>query len=71
MGIAVIRGSQLLSGEVHTLQNGHRPHDVIGQARSVVLRYVSRFEPAIVAVERPLLIPTKWAVLVSVITEEL
>ncbi len=71
MGIAVIRGSRLLSGGVHTLRNGHRPHDVIGQARSVVLKYVARHEPAVVAIERPLLLPTKRAALVSVITEEL
>jgi len=71
LGIAVIRGSRLLSGGVHTLRNGHRPHDVIGQARSVVLRYIAKHTPAIVAIERPLLLPSKRAALVSVITEEL
>ncbi len=71
LGIAAIRGSRLLSGGVHTLRNGHRPHDVIGQARSVVLKYVAKYEPTVVAVERPLLFPSKRAALVSVITEEL
>lgn len=71
LGIAIIRASRLIAGGVHTLRNGHRPHDVIGQARSVVLKYVAKHEPTTVAVERPLLFPSKRAALVSVITEEL
>jgi Holliday junction resolvasome RuvABC endonuclease subunit len=71
MGLAVIRGSMLLRASVHTLRNGGHPHQVIGQARSVVLSYVTKHQPEIVAVERPLLVPTKRAALVSVIVEEL
>lgn len=71
LGVAVIRGRQLLGGGVHTLHNGHRPHDVIGQARKIVLSYVARFGPSVVAIEKPLLFPTKRAALVSVIAEEL
>lgn len=71
MGLAVIRGSTLLRASVHTLRNGDRPHDVIGQARTVVLSYVTKHRPEIVAVEKPLLVPTKRAALVSVIVEEL
>ena len=37
MGIAIICGRQLVSFGVHTLRNGHRPHDLIGQARRVGL----------------------------------
>ncbi len=71
LGMAVTDGQRFLGGGVHTLQNGHRPHDVIGQARKVVLSYVERFNPKIVAIEKPLLYPTKRAALVSVISEEL
>lgn len=71
LGVAVTDGERFLGGGVHTLRNGHRPHDVIGQARKVVLGYVSTFRPKIVAIERPLLFPTKRAALVSVISEEL
>lgn len=71
LGVAVTDGERFLGGGVHTLRNGHRPHDVIGQARKVVLGYVSTFRPKIVAIERPLLFPTKRAALVSVIAEEL
>jgi Holliday junction resolvasome RuvABC endonuclease subunit len=71
LGMAVTDGQNFLGGGVHTLHNGHRPHDVIGQARKVVLSYVVRFSPKVVAIERPLLFPTKRAALVSVIAEEL
>ncbi len=71
LGIAVIRGRRLLASGVHTLRNGHRPHDVVGQARAVVLRYIAEHAPGIIVVERPLLLPSKRAALVSVITEEL
>lgn len=71
MGIAVLRGSTLVAFGVKTLTNGSRPHDVIGQARRVVLGYVEDYAPDIVAIEKPLLVPTKRAALVSVIAQEL
>lgn len=71
MGVAVIRGTKLLAYGVKTLRNGHRPYDVIGLARQVVLGYVEDYQPAIVAIEQPLLLPTKRAALVSVIAQEL
>lgn len=71
MGIAVLRGSTLVASGVKTLRNGTRPHDVIGQARRVVLGYVEDYAPTIVGIEKPLLIPTKRAALVSVIAQEL
>jgi Holliday junction resolvasome RuvABC endonuclease subunit len=71
MGIAVIRGSTLVASGVKTLRNGSRPHDVIGQARRVVLEYVERYTPDVVGIEKPLLVPTKRAALVSVIAQEL
>jgi len=37
MGLVVLRGRELLYFGVHTLRNGTRPHDVIGQARRIVL----------------------------------
>lgn len=71
MGVAVIRGRMLLAFGVKTLKNGHRPHDVIGQARRFVLEYVQDWNPTIVGIEKPLLVPTKRAALVSVIAQEL
>jgi len=71
MGIAVVRGMELLAYGVHTLRNGERPHDVIGQAKRAALSYVERFNPEIVAIEAPILKPTKRAAVLSVIAQEL
>ena len=71
MGAAVLRGCELLAFGVHTLRNGDRPRDVIDQARRIVLSYIHEYGPAVVAIEKPLLLATKRAALVSVITQEL
>jgi len=71
MGLAVIRGPELLAYGVHTLRNGTRPHDVIGQARHIVLQMIARHAPDVVAIEEPLAIATKRAALMSVIVDEL
>lgn len=56
---------------VHTLKNGSHPRNVVDQARSTILSLVDDLSPTIVAIEKPLLYPTKRAALVSVISEEL
>ncbi len=71
MGLAVIRGPELVAYGVRTLRNGERPYDVIGQARQAVLDLIRQFRVEIVAIEKPLRIATKRASLVTVITEEL
>lgn len=71
MGIVVLRGRALLEYGVHTLRNGHRPYDLIGQARRIVLARLRRFQPEVVAIEAPLPLPTKRAALLSVIAQEL
>jgi Holliday junction resolvasome RuvABC endonuclease subunit len=71
MGMAVIAGPRLLAYGVHQLRNGREPHDLVGQAKAVLLRYVRDFAPIIVAIERPLLLPTKTASLLSTIGQEL
>src|SRR3954469_20614331 len=71
MGVAVVRGTQLLHYAVRTLRNGSKPYDLLGQARGHVLAAVRDFSPDIVAIEEPLLLPTKRAALVSAIAQEL
>lgn len=71
MGLAVVRGGELLGYGVHTLRNGGRPHDVIGQAKRVVLAWIAKYAPDIVAIEQPLPIPTKRVAVLSVIAQEL
>jgi Holliday junction resolvasome RuvABC endonuclease subunit len=71
MGIAVLCGPQLLAYGVHTLRNGERPYDLIGQARRIVLSYVAEHVPQVVAIEAPLMLPTRRAAILSVIAQEL
>jgi hypothetical protein len=65
MGLAVLRGRELLAFGVRTLRNGERPYDVIGQARRIVLAATAGHAPQIVAIEAPLMLPTKRAALMS------
>lgn len=71
MGLAVLRGHDLVAYGVRTLRNGTRPYDVIGQARRIVLAEVEKHNPQTVAIEEPLMLPTKRAALMSVIAQEL
>ena len=71
MGYAVIRGKLLLGFGVHTLWNGEHPHNVIGQARAKVLTLIRQHKVQTVAIEEPLMLPTKRAARLSVIVEEL
>lgn len=70
MGYAVIHGRRLLAFGVATLRNGTRPHDVIGQARKVVLELIQQHGPDVVAIEEPLPIPTRRGSLLQVIAQE-
>jgi Holliday junction resolvasome RuvABC endonuclease subunit len=71
MGLVVLNGRELRYFGVHTLRNGTRPHDVIGQARRIVLAMIQKQEPDIVAIEEPFNLPTKRSHLLNVITDEL
>jgi Holliday junction resolvasome RuvABC endonuclease subunit len=71
MGVVVLNDDHLLSFGVHTLRNGERPHDVIGQAKRIVLGYVAKWSPGIVAYEAPLPIATKRGAILNVIADEL
>lgn len=71
MGFAVLQGRDLLDYGVHTLRNGRRPYDLLGQARGHVLANIRDYLPEVVAIEEPLLIQSKRAALVSAIAQEL
>ena len=71
MGLAVLRGRELLYFGVRTLRNGTRPFDVIGLARRNVFATIEKYSPDIVAVEEPFNLPTKRSNLLNVITHEL
>lgn len=71
LGAAVVCGRELLAYGVHTLRNGERPYEVIGQARNVVLQYIERYGPQMVAIEAPYRIATRRAAVLSTIAQEL
>jgi len=71
MGLAVLRGPELRYFGVHTLRNGTRPYDVIGQARRIVLATIEKHQPQVVAIEEPFNLPTKRSNLLNVISDEL
>jgi crossover junction endodeoxyribonuclease RuvC len=71
MGYVVLKGKTLLDYGVHTLRNGRRPYDLLGQARRHALASIRDHGPDIVAIEEPLLIPSKRAALVSAIAQEM
>jgi Holliday junction resolvasome RuvABC endonuclease subunit len=71
LGIAVLQQGRLIASGVHTLRNGERPYDTIGQARKVLLRAIARYRPDTVAIEKPLRPWTKRAALLTVLVEEL
>jgi Holliday junction resolvasome RuvABC endonuclease subunit len=71
MGLVVLRGRELLAYGVRTLRNGSRPHDVVGQAKLITLAAIEKYSPGVVAIEEPLMLPTKRAALLSVIAQEL
>lgn len=71
MGLAVLRGRELLFFGVRTLRNGARPYDVVGQARRIALATIAQHQPQVVAIEAPLMLPTKRAAILSVIAQEL
>lgn len=71
MGMVVLQGKTLLRYGVHQLRNGERPHDVIGQAKRIVLGYVARHNPTVVAIEEPLAIATPRGAILQVIAQEL
>lgn len=71
MGLVVLRGRELKYFGVRTLRNGQRPHDVIGQARRIVLATIEQHQPDVVAIEEPLNLPTKRSHLLNVISDEL
>ncbi len=71
MGLAVLRGRELRHYAVRTLRNGSRPHDVIGQAKKLLLETLENHRPDVVAIEEPFNLPTKRSHLLNVIADEL
>ena len=55
MGVAVIRGPELLDYGVHQLRNGERADDLLAHGKEVLFSIIRDHNPAIVAIEAPYL----------------
>lgn len=71
MGLVVLNGGELRYFGVRTLRNGTRPHDVIGQAKRVMLGLIEKQNVDVVAIEQPFNLPTNRSHLLNVIADEL
>lgn len=71
MGLVALRGRELTFFGVRTLRNGHRPYDVVGQARRIVLSAIETYQPDVVAIEQPLNLATERSHVLNVIVQEL
>src|SRR2546429_262259 len=71
LGVAALRGRELLAYGVHELKNGERPSDVVGRARRIVFRYIEQHEPLVVAIEAPNLIATERGAVLTTLAREL
>ena len=71
MGLALLRDCEPRYFGVRTLRDGTRPHDVIGRTKRIVLEAVEEHQPRVVAIERPLNLPTRRSHLLNVIADEL
>src|SRR5437016_1609546 len=71
LGVAVIRGHELLDFGVHQLRNGERPYEVIGQARRIIFRLIEQHGPSVVAIEQPYRIATERGAVLTTLAREL
>ena len=71
MGLALLRDREPRYFGVRTLRNGIHPHGVIGRTKQIVLEAVEEHQPRVVAIERPLNLPTRRSHLLNVIADEL
>ena len=71
MGLALLRSRKPRYFGVRTLRNGTRPHDVIGEAKRIVLAAVEEHQPQLVAIEQPFDLATRRSHLLNAIADEL
>lgn len=67
MGVAVVRGPQLVEYGVHRLRNGDRADNLLLHAREVLFRIIRDHAPQIVAIEAPYRIATKRGAVLQVL----
>ncbi len=71
MGIAVLEGDDLLDYRVKTFRNERKPHELLGQAKSVMVSLLEEVHPDIVVIEKPFFAKTKRSALLTFLVQEL
>jgi len=71
MGVALLYGSDLLDYRVKTFRNGRKVHDLLAQARSVMVELLEETNPDVVLIERPFFAKTKRSALLTFLVQEL
>lgn len=71
MGVAVVRGPELLDYGVHQLRNGERAHELLTHAQQILFAIIRDHAPDVVAIEAPYLITSKRAAVLSTLAQVL
>ena len=71
MGIAVLEDGQLLDYRVKTFRNGRKPHELLGQAKTVMVELLEEVRPQVVVIEKPFFAKTKRSALLTFLVQEL
>ncbi len=71
MGIAVLEGDDLLDYRVKTFRNEGKPHELLGQAKTVMVALLEEIRPDIVVIEKPFFAKTKRSALLTFLVQEL
>ena len=71
MGVAVVRGTELLDYGVHQLRNGDRADDLLAHGKEVLFTIIRDHCPVVVAIETPYLIASKRGAVLTTLAEML
>ena len=71
MGIAILEDGQLLDYRVKTFRNGRKPHELLGQAKTVMMELLEELRPQVVVIEQPFFAKTKRSALLTFLVQEL
>jgi len=71
MGIAVLEDGHLLDYRVKTFRNGRKPHELLGQAKTVMVELLEEIRPKVVVIEKPFFAKTMRSALLTFLVQEL
>lgn len=71
MGIALMEGFDLIDYRVKTFRNERKPHELLGQAKHIMVQLLEEAEPDVVVIEKPFFAGTKRSALLTFLVQEL